>query len=502
MTEASAAGFPRRGREWWMAASALALIVLLRSAVLVFWPQSSFDSDQAVMGLMAKHLSELRAFPVFFYGQNYILGVQAWLAAPVFAVLGPSITALRLPLLATNIAIALMLFWILVRETGLRPALAAVPVLFFALAAPGTTQHYLEASGGNVEPLAYVLLLWLTRRRPAWGGLIFAVGFLHREFTLYGLVALVAMEAAHGTLFTREGIRRRLAMLRTAAEVWLFVQWIKYFSSAAGPGTSMQDVFRPHDNLVELASRVCFDLRTLPIGAWRLLTIHWPMLFGMTPRPIVDFNVDTGVWQGVPGGSFLLGATMLLAAVGIVRRIAADRRWRPQDDGCAYLVLVALLSSAGFVVARCGEVGLMRYELLSILGAVGLGGWFLGTAPGPWMRRTWIALAVATVGVSAVSHARILTEYVTHSPVGAKQMLVRHLRAQGVRYAVSDYWIAYSLTFLANEEIIVASDDFIRIPGYNRIVKEHRSEAIRISRGRACAGGHEVMPDIYFCPPD
>ena len=34
--------------------------------------QSFFDSDQAIVGLMAKHLSELRAFPVFFYGQTYM----------------------------------------------------------------------------------------------------------------------------------------------------------------------------------------------------------------------------------------------------------------------------------------------------------------------------------------------------------------------------------------------------------------------------------------------
>ena len=51
-------------------------IVLLRVAVPLCFEQV-FDSDQAVVGLMAKRLSEFRSFPLFFYGQNYMLAVQA-----------------------------------------------------------------------------------------------------------------------------------------------------------------------------------------------------------------------------------------------------------------------------------------------------------------------------------------------------------------------------------------------------------------------------------------
>ena len=218
----------------------LALVVLLviaRSAVFVFWQQSYFDSDQAIIGLMAKHLSELRAFPVFMYGQTYMLGVEAWLAAPVFLLLGVSVTSLKLPLLAMTLAIAILLLRTLEREAGLRPAYAGAASVFFVLSPPGTTAQLLEASGGNLEPLLYVILIWLTRHRPRWCGFVFGLGFVNREFTLYGLVALLAMEAADRSLFTREGMRRRLTTLRVAAEVWLIVQVLHYNSSAAGPGT-------------------------------------------------------------------------------------------------------------------------------------------------------------------------------------------------------------------------------------------------------------------------
>ena len=146
-------------------------LVLLRSAVFVFGAQPHFDSDQAVVGLMAKHLSEMRALPIFFYGQHYMLAVEAWLAAPLFYLGGPSVTALKLPLLGINLAVAILLLLVLERELKLRPIAAFVPTLFFIMPPPETTRLLLESNGGNIEPFLYVLLLWLVRRQP----LIFGV---------------------------------------------------------------------------------------------------------------------------------------------------------------------------------------------------------------------------------------------------------------------------------------------------------------------------------------
>ena len=141
-----------------------------------------------------------------------------------------------------NLAIALILLRTLERETGLRPAAAAAATLVFVLAAPITAALYLTANGGNVEPTLYVLLLWLTRRRPVWCGAILGVGFLNREFTIYGALALLILEAAHRRLFTRDGLRRTATVFAVAAALWIVAQVAKQFSSAAGPGTSVDDL--------------------------------------------------------------------------------------------------------------------------------------------------------------------------------------------------------------------------------------------------------------------
>jgi len=84
--------------------------------------------------------------------------------------------------------------------------------------------------------------------------------------------------------------------------------------------------------------------------------------------------------------------------------------------------------------------------------------------------------------------------------VSPKLMLGRQLEARGVRYATSDYWIAYAVTFLTNEETKIASTDLVRIREYNRLVEAHPEETIRISR-EPCANGHRAIEGIYFCQP-
>lgn len=488
-----------RTAQRWLVLAIIVTLVLFRSAVFVFWEQSFFDSDQAVFGLMAKHLAERRAFPVFMYGQNYLLAVESWLAAPLFLVAGASVATLKLPLVVMTVVVAWLLVRTFVRDSALQPSLALTATLPFLIPAPGTAAHLVEASGENLEPFLYVLLIWLTRSRPNWGGLILGVGFLNREFTIYGLIALLTIEAAHGTLLTRDGVRQRLAMLRVAAEVWLVILWLKQYSSAAGPGTSIADLRLQPDNVRELFNRICFDPATVLFGLKQTFTIHIPHLFGAVVQPVVDYAIDSQVQQGMPGAGILLAAVFLFAAGRVLMRLATDRRWSGEYDFCAYLVVVGLCSIAAYSAVRCGVLSAMRYELLSILGAVGLAAWYLRTERVRAVRVAWTLLLIAWALPAAVAHGRIWSEYLRHPPAGVKRTIAQQLEARGIRYASSDYWIAYYVTFLTNERTIVASDDYVRIPLYQNIVNQHRAESVRISRGR-CDGGTAIMPGIYFCP--
>jgi hypothetical protein len=91
-----AASPPEGARREQLAVIAIAVaLVLLRSIVPTVYEGFYFDSDQAIVGLMAKHLSTFERFPLFYDGLNYILGVEAWIIAPFFWIAGPSVAVMR-----------------------------------------------------------------------------------------------------------------------------------------------------------------------------------------------------------------------------------------------------------------------------------------------------------------------------------------------------------------------------------------------------------------------
>ena len=194
------------GRPWddgmrWRVALALAAgIITLRALVFVLFEQSYFDADQAVFGLMALHLSEARAFPLYMYGQGYMLAVSVWLAAPFVLALGPTVAALKLPLLGLNLVAAGLLLRGLVRDSRLSPWLALLASLPFVLAPVVPTSRLLEHQGGVIEPFVWILLLWVLRSRPLLLGLVAGLGYENREFTAYGLVALAFVAVLEGRL--------------------------------------------------------------------------------------------------------------------------------------------------------------------------------------------------------------------------------------------------------------------------------------------------------------
>src|SRR4029453_5370402 len=108
----------------------LIVLVCLRSWVPVR-TYAHFDSDQAVFGLMARDLVAGRGFPMFMYGQRYLLAVSVWLCAPLFAWFGATIFTLKLPLFVMNIAVLLMLWIGLRREIG--PVGTTLAILPFAM---------------------------------------------------------------------------------------------------------------------------------------------------------------------------------------------------------------------------------------------------------------------------------------------------------------------------------------------------------------------------------
>ena len=479
-------------------------LTLFRSVVFVVYEEAAFDSDQALLGLMAKHLSELRAFPVLTYAHDYMLGIEAWLAAPLFWIAGPSVAMLKLPLLLMNLAIVVLLIIYLEREMNLRPWLGLVASLFFVLPHPGTTTMLLAAIGGNIEPFLAVLLLWTTRNRPLVFGSILALGYLNRQFTAYGLAALLLLEIADGSLFRWAALRVKLVALIAFTAVWETVQLLNRYSSAAGPGTSFSPMASSSEGLSQF---FCWNPATLPGSLSQLFGEHLGILFGGgESRSLLSFGINSTLEQGSSWLWPVVGGTLLFALVrvGWMTMTRGVRPWQGELRFGVYLLIIGLQAGVIYAMSGCGlelTVGQMRYSLLALFAAVGLTACYMKVETSRTLKALVIAVVTASALLALVTHANLLDEYVRHTPASRHRVLADYLQSNGIRYGYADFWDADATVFLSQERVILASTTEIFINEYQWLVRAHGDEAVWVLNEPCRSGGTQVGA-YYVCRPD
>lgn len=488
-----------------IALSVAVLLVIARSAVFLIWEQSGFDADQAIFGLMAKHIVEGRAVPLFIYGDRYMLAVQAWLAVPLFAMFGPSVPLLKLPVLAVNVATAILLVRVLIRDAGLRPMMALTASLFFAAAPPVMAKLLVETGGGNPEPFLYVLLLWTLRHRPIAFGVLLAIGFMHREFTAYGATALIAIALLADWRITIE----RLRYVALAGAAFLVVsqaiQAAFVWSTPFGPGTTIDPVSHGVAGAAALTSRYCWAPDSIAPSLKNLFGDFLGVPFGATDHRMVDFGVRSVLPAGLPGvAAFwpVLGSIFAVALIRVLWIAVRERRpiWLGAGAVGTFLLLVGLQSGVAYALARCGrlEPTTFRYALLTLYIGVGVATlYFVYERQRAW-RGAMAAVVLACSAISAGSHVRLLNEYINHEPANPHRALADYLLAHQVRYARADYWTTYATTFHARELVVIASTDTVRISSYQRDVASNSSEAVDVQRQPCAAGGVEAVAGTYW----
>ena len=134
------------------AALALKLVVLLTGHV-------TFNSDEAIMSLMARHI--LRGeHAVFYWGQAYMGTLHSYLMAPVFVLLGETVVTSRLVPLAVHLAVVATTY-ALAWRVGQDRFGATAAALLVALPPVMVTLYTTVSIGAWVEILLLNNLIWL-----------------------------------------------------------------------------------------------------------------------------------------------------------------------------------------------------------------------------------------------------------------------------------------------------------------------------------------------------
>src|SRR5437763_2045521 len=271
--------------------------------VILFVSQTHLTSDEAIIGLMAKHILEGRYFPFYFYGTSYNASCawEAYLAVLPFAIAGVGVVALKTPTVLLSLVCLTLFYMMTTRLYSIR--VATLSSLIFALW-PGLMKWHFQPRGYAFYflfiPALIILFLIIENekiRRP-------------RDFFLFGLACGIAFWSMELLLITIAGLWV-LLFLRRKFSLKSFAVCAAGFVIGYAPAIwwNLTHSFRNwHFLFFEKPEAAGFAAR-FGLRAWREIILHEMPKF---------FSADTVLWyypQTHWSGCVLYAITLIAIAL-------------------------------------------------------------------------------------------------------------------------------------------------------------------------------------------
>ena len=491
--ETGAAARRTRGLYWAAVLALIALAGLVRLPVFLnAW--GDFNSDEAVNALVIRHLLTQGELALHSWDTTYYGMVEGWIALPFVGLLGFEPMAFRLGAFAGH---ALLMAWTFAlgrRVFGAAVGLVAAAIL--AVLSPQVVQWSTLASGGYLLTVAWgtlsFLVLEATRRRPTLPRLAllgFVLGFGLYIYELY--LIYLAVFVVSGVLGSPWLAAVRTGRLRRAHREWLARELPaatrRWGAVAAGfvVGWSPKlGVLLRDDQGTKRPSYAIASPDAVLVQLDRLVTECIPALLGV--NPVGDPRVESAI--GASGTGLRILGVVLLCLVAAGWGASAFRcrgelkcllLLRPVGLGQeALLVILVPLTALAFVLSSNPQDVLSNRYLLPWLSSLPIlvGAWIVRR------RRRHPAWAVACLllllALPAVQTASFFRSRGFLGPglevrrVGNQvRHLLGYLEDAGIRGGYASYWVAYKLTMLSGERVVLTPyDDWSRYAPYAELV--------------------------------
>lgn len=435
------------------AAAVLKIMAVLDHAI-------PFNSDEAIVGLMARHILN-GEHPIFFYGQAYMGSLDAILVAVGFKLFGDSVDTIRLVqgglyLLTIISSIKLCEVLFKSRRAGLiTGVLLALPTVNMTLYTTASLGGYGEALliGSLILLVSWKLnnlMVTPTRNSLIYGmaallGFLIGLGFWANALTMiYSLPAVVFVSLNWILRPRRKNEAGWFVLLALGAIVgafpWLFAAFTNvsgdllgelFGSAVAVEGGSFLAIIANHFfSLVVLGIPVILGFRTPWNVAWILLPIiplvliSWGLVFRQLIRLLKNDLSLRKPFLLIVGCILTLVFGFLFTSFGL------------DPTGRYFLPITHLLALlAGVGIDRGFSKKKYQYGILAV-----------------------IILYQLMGNVQAIikNPPGLTTQFYTPAQVDMKAMpeLIDFLKTHKETIGYSNYWISYPLAFLSNEEII------------------------------------------------
>lgn len=472
---------------------ALLLILCVCAAVAVrldFMRAVRFaiDGDEAIVGLMGKHILEGRGIPIFYYGQHYMGSLEALMASLSFSLFGMTPFTLQLVPLAWSVALVPLVYLVGQSVMGRRAGLVAA--ILMSVPPPALIVWSSKARGGFIEIVflgtlaIYLATLWFRDspervRYPAAVGFVVGLGWWVNNQIAYAIAAIGIFAVCHlgigplvGAVTGRSapGSMRRLLVAGAVGALSFLVGSSPYwnynvqrgFPSAGMFALSKYEVFREH------LDGVRFTALPMLIGAKRFWQKEYAFVgahelaWALYILPIVAVcAIRWRQWLSLPVGRIDLRQPVELLMLF-----------------CAACCGIFALSSYGWLV-QAPRYLLPLYPALFIL---------LGVAA-TYLSR--VSSVVSNIFVASIVCFHLVAAYYPERATAGEpvvfagqrverdhQPLIAALNRLGIQRVRTNYWIGYRLAFETAEKVtfsMLAEPDQVRIPDYERVVEDREA---------------------------
>jgi hypothetical protein len=478
-----------------------------------------FDSDEAVEGLMARHVS-LGEHPAFLWGQGYKGVPEVYLASALFSVAGPGVIALKS---ATAICFALFagLQCVLLRRVCTK-RIAWIATALTIVTTPALVYWGLSASAEIALTLVAGVILglgldyWRTGSRAGLWIAAGAVGFglWVQQYMLYYVVALGVAVPLAMTSVQRDRLRRAitgadsplwlrvaLGVIAAGAAIYIALGIAAFVSGGFDLHIGRFDIGLRHPQklwriaagLLVVAGAVSgaswlsraqdtAALRALLAAAAAFAIGYAPSLIARGSAPVARMDLHGAMAAADPFARVAVPIVIglrspttewlvspwwtVIPALIVLMSYASLRRRRCPAVFHVFLVTTPLLFalSGSFIDAQSYRYLMPVFAVLPVVLACGV------DALARWH---WTAGAVALGLLLVMFGVQEAAWYSRLRPDRDPVAAIACLDARGARAAYADYWVSYKVTFLSGERIIVAPTTGVdRYPRYTEFVAQ------------------------------
>ncbi|MES0361428.1 MAG: hypothetical protein ABUK20_10975 [Anaerolineales bacterium] len=482
---------PRKEFAWLAGAVIVAVVFKIGLLLANVIP---FNSDEAVVALMARHILQ-GSRPIFFYGQAYMGSLDAFLIAGVFKLIGTNIWAVRMVQIGLY-SFTLLTAAILGRRLTGSWKVGVLAAWLLAIPNVGMTLYTSVSMGGYGEMLLIGNLILLTTLRITrdikndsrnkthlipWFvfGLLSGLGLW-----VFGLTLVYSIPAFMYLIWYWLRVRSKGQILNPSDPWWKHwwnkinprernmraypVNFLGIALIGGIVGCMPWLAYAQRSGLSNLVS----ELSGSAIGGVESLSYLSQFtrhalnfsLFGSTA--IIGFRPPWEIrWLAMPLAPFVL-IFWVAVAVFAVKNLRRDLKVGPNNPEYSHVLLlcgVILLVAIGFVTTPFGADPSGRYFLpigvvMAILASQAVWSW-----KAKWGNYVWLS-----VGIVLAFHLWGTQEVISRTPPGITTQidavtqidhhydseLIEFLQSEGEYRGYTNYWVSYPLAFLSDESLI------------------------------------------------